>query len=220
MKNKLVIILIGPPGSGKGTQAKLLAKKFKLEYLGSGDVLRLRVKKLDFTARNLKRIMNRGELAPSFLISKILTDELERVKNQKKFSGLVLDGWTRIVIEAELLDESSIWYDWQKNMKVVLVHISNRESFNRLTKRRMCEKCGRIIPWLGQFKKLKQCDKCKSPLMMRADDKPEVIKKRLEEYKEETKLVIDYYKKQKRLIKINGQQSIEDVFKDILKAIK
>lgn len=217
---KLVIVLMGPPGSGKGTQAKLLQKKFKLEYLGSGNILRQRRKRGDFTGKKLIKVMTKGELVPSFVISKLLTDKLEKLKNLPKINGFILDGWTRILVEAELMEESLDWYEWQKNVKVILINISNKESFNRLTKRRSCKDCGRLIPWIGEFKKLKRCDKCRGQLINRADDKLRAIKKRLEEFKKETKPAIDYYKEQGRLIKINGEQSIEDVFKDILKALK
>lgn len=217
---KLVIVLMGSPGSGKGTQAKLLQKKFKLEYLGSGNILRQRRKRGDFTGKKLIKVMTKGELVPSFVISKLLTDKLEKLKNLPKINGFILDGWTRILVEAELMEESLDWYEWQKNVKVILINISNKESFNRLTKRRSCQDCGRLIPWIGEFKKLKRCDKCGGRLINRADDKLRAIKKRLEEFKKETKPTIDYYKEQGRLIKINGEQSIEDVFKDILKALK
>ena len=218
-KNPKVIIIIGPPGSGKGTQAKLLCRQFGLKYVGSGDNLRARQKLNDFTGEKLTKVMNRGELVPSFIVIKLLGDKLEKLKKDLKIKGFVLDGWTRIIFEAILLEESLGWYDWDKNVKVILIKISKRESINRLTKRRQCKECGRLIPWLGGFKKLKKCDKCGGELVVRRDDKMEVIKKRLEEYKTETIPAINYYKKQGRLIEINGEQSIEDVFKDILKAI-
>lgn len=211
---------MGPPGSGKGTQAKLLAKKFNLEYVGSGDTLRARQKVGDFTGKKLIEVMGRGELAPSFVIVKILGDVLEKIKKQPKIKGLVLDGWTRIIFEAILIDEALNWYEWDKNVKVILLNISRRTSYNRLTKRRQCKSCGRLIPWLGEFKKLKKCDKCGGELITRPDDKMESIKMRLEEYKNKTLKAIKYYKKQGRLIEIDGEPSIEDVFKDILKALK
>jgi adenylate kinase len=216
----LVFIVLGPPGSGKGTQSKLLAKRFSLKYVGSGDTLRIRQKVGDFTGDKLIKVMGRGELAPSFIILKILGDKLEKFKKQSKINGLVLDGWTRIIFEAILADEALNWYGWNKNVKVILLNISRKESFNRLAKRRQCKKCGRIIPWLGEFKKLKKCDKCGSELITRPDDKMESIKIRLEEFKNQTIPAINYYKKQGRLIKINGEQPIKDVFKDILKSIK
>ena len=218
-KNPLVINIIGPAGSGKGTQSKLLAKKYGLKYLGSGDTLRARQKINDFTGGKLIRTMNKGELVPSFTIVKILGNEFEKRKKQSKFTGLVLDGWTRTVFEATLTDEALDWYEWGKNTKVILIKISRRESFNRLTKRRQCKKCGRLIPWVGEFKKLKVCDKCEGELVTRPDDKMESIKKRLQEYKEETIPAIRYYKKQGKLIEINGEQPIEKVFKDILKTL-
>jgi len=219
-QNPKVIIILGPPGSGKGTQAKLLARKFGLKYVGSGDVLRARQKKGDFTGKKLIKVMGRGELAPSFIVSKILGDELEKLKKRSKINGFVLDGWTRINIEAIMADEALNWYEWDKNVKVILLNISKRTSYNRLTKRRQCKKCGRLIPWVGEFKKLKKCDKCGGELIIRPDDRMESIKIRLKEYKNQTMKAIKYYKKQGRLIEINGEQSIEDVFKDILKALK
>jgi len=219
-KDKKVIIVIGPPGSGKGTQAKLLCRHFRLEYVGSGDTLRARQKKGDFTGKKLVKVMERGELVPSFIIVKILGNKLEELKNKSKNKGFVLDGWTRIVYEAILVDEALEWYQWDKNVKVILLKISRRESYNRLTKRKQCKKCGRLIPWLGEFKKLKRCGKCGGELVTRRDDKMESIKMRLEEFKNQTTLAINYYKKRGRLIEINGEQSIEDVFKEILRKIK
>jgi len=220
MKKPLVIIILGPAGSGKGTQAKLVAKKFGLGYFGSGDALRARQKVGDFTAKKLIKVMGRGELVPSFVISKLWIDGLEKFKQKVRFNGLVCDGSPRKILEAKLFDEALNWYDWQGKAKVIFINISRKESLHRLTKRRQCKKCGRIIPWLGEFKKLKECDKCGGELITRADDKPEAIKKRLEEFKEEVIPVINYYRKQKKLIEIGGEQSIENVFKDILKVLK
>ena len=218
-KKSKVIIILGPPGSGKGTQAKLLCQKFGLKYVGSGDTLRSRQKKSDFTGGKLTRVMNKGELAPSFIVVKILGDELEKIKKQPKIKGFVMDGWTRTNFEAILADEALEWYEWGRGAKVFLIRISNRESLNRLTKRRQCKKCGRLIPWVGEFKKIKRCDKCNGELITRVDDNIQSIEKRLEEYKKETVPAINYYKKQGRLIEINGEQPVANVFKDILKAI-
>ena len=218
-KNPKVFIVIGPAGSGKGTQAKLLCKKFDLEYVGCGDTLRAHQKIKDFTGKKLIRIMGKGELAPSFVVVKILGSTLEKLKNRPKIKGFVLDGWTRIIFEAIMADEALDWYEWDKNMKVILIKISGKESYNRLTKRRQCKKCGQLIPWIGEFKKISICNKCGGELVRRPDDTVQSIKKRLDEYNKQTKKAIDYYKKQKRLIEINGEQSIEDVFKDILKAL-
>ena len=216
MKNIPIIILIGPPGSGKGTQAKMIADKFGFKYLGSGDSLRAYSKKNNFTGKNLFQVMNKGKLVPSFIVTKILGDGLEKLKNEPKIKGFVLDGWTRIKIEAILLDEALKWYEWDSDIKVFLIKISEKKSFDRLTKRRQCLKCHRLIPWIGEFKKLKKCDQCSGKLVNRMDDNVQSIKKRLEEYKKETIPTINYYKKHKRLIEINGDKSIDKLFKDIL----
>jgi len=219
MKPFRVIILLGSAGSGKGTQAKILCKNLGLEYFGSGDSLRQRQKIGDFTSKKLIKIMREGKLVPSFVISKLWMDKLEKFKQEKKINGLLSDGSPRKTEEAKLLDEALEWYEWQKNIKVVFISISERESFNRLTKRRQCKKCGRIIPWIGEFKKLKKCDKCGGELIIRADDKLFAIKKRLAEFKKEVIPVINHYRKQGKLVRINGEQSIEDVFQDIFKNI-
>lgn len=220
MKKPLVIVLFGPPGSGKGTQAKLLCSKFKLEYVGSGDTLRKLQKKDTFTGKKLIKAMARGELAPSFVIIKVLGDILEDLKKRSKLNGFVLDGWTRIIYESILMEEALNWYEWDKNLKIILINISPKESFNRLIKRRQCKKCGKIFPWLGEFKKIKKCNQCGGDLIVRPDDNFQSIKKRLREYKSQTIPSIEYFKKKRKLIEINGEQGIEAVFKDILKVLK
>jgi adenylate kinase len=220
MKKTSVVILIGPPGSGKGTQAKMIADKFNFKYLGSGDCLRAESKKKNFTGKKLLQAMNKGKLVPSFIVTKILGDGLEDLKRNSKVKGFVLDGWTRIKIEAVLMDEALRWYEWDSNIKVFLIKISEKESFDRLTKRRQCVECKRLIPWVGEFKNLKKCDKCNGKLVTRMDDNIESIRKRLSEYKKETIPAINYYKKQGRLIEIRGEQPIEGVFNDILKKLK
>ena len=219
-KNSLVITLIGPPGSGKGTQAKLLQDKFGLDYVGGGKLVRARQKVNDFTGKKLLIVSwKKGELIPSFLISKLWADRFEKLKKKTNFKGFVLDGVPRKMIEAELVDSAFNWYEWDKNLKILLIHIPKKESVWRLTKRRMCKECGRLIPYIGDFKKLKKCDKCGGKLINRKDQSPKAIKRRLIAFEEETKPVINYYRRQKKLIKINGEQTIEKVFKDILKAI-
>ena len=164
--------------------------------------------------------MEQGRLVPSFVISKLWIDALGKFKQKTKFNGFVLDGSPRMMMEAKLFDEALDWYEWREGKKVILIDISRKEAFNRLAKRRQCKKCGRLIPWIQGFKKVKRCDKCNGALIIRADDNPMAIKKRLELFKKEVVPVLNYYKKQGKLIRINGEQSIENVFKDILKALK
>ncbi len=213
-----VVIFLGPPGSGKGTQAKLLAKKYRLEYFGSGMALRERQKVNDFTGKKIGEVMERGEWMPESVICRLWMNKLEEFKN-KRFNGFIYDGGPRRRLEAEIFDVALEWYEWQ-DVKVIFIKISKKESLHRLTKRRQCKRCGRIIPWLGEFKKLQKCDRCGGELIIRADDTIGAIKKRLEEFEKETMPTINYYKKQDRVIEINGEQPIEDVFKDVLKALQ
>jgi adenylate kinase len=214
-----VIILMGRSGCGKGTQAKFLQDEFKFKHVNSGDLIRAKMKEKNFFGQKLKKVINRGGLAPTFLISQLWTEKIIEIKIKSDLKGLIIDGSPRTLIEARLMNEIFDWVDWKK-IKVVLLDISDREAFNRLTKRRICQKCGRLIPWVGQFKDLKKCDKCGGQLITRSDDKPEAIRSRLDFYNKEVEPAIDYYRKQDRLIKINGQQSIENVYQEIKKNLQ
>lgn len=219
-KNPLIIILLGKSGSGKGTQAELLKKKFKLDYIGSGDLLRARSKKPDFTGRKIAKTLAEGKLIPLSAIFKLWLDQAEKLKNKNNFKGLIMDGNPRRIFEAYLIDEAFKFYEWDRNVKVFLVDISNKEAVWRLTKRRICKDCKEIIPFVGEFRKMKRCPKCQGQLVARNDDTIAAAKNRLAWFKKDVQPIVNYYRKTGRLIKINGEQSIEDVFKDILKALK
>ena len=217
MKNPLIITLLGKSGSGKGTQAKFLVKKFGLEYIGSGDLLRARAQKNDFTGKKLSEVLRKGQLVPTPIITKLWLDRVEELKNKKNLKGFVMDGNPRKILEAYLIDEVFEWYGWKLN--AVLVDISNKEAINRLTKRKICSACKEIIPYIGGFKSIKKCPKCGGKLVQRNDDKIGPTRKRIEWFKKEVSPIINYYKKTKRLAEINGEQAIERVFEDILKVI-
>lgn len=219
MTTPKIIILLGSSGSGKGTQAKLLQQKFGLDYVGSGDLLRARGKIDDFTGKKLFDVVNQGKFAPTAIIFKLWIDKLEELKRISDFKGFIIDGSPRKLFEAELIDQALEWYDWGAFLRVLLVSISEEEVFLRLSKRRICKACGRAIPFIGDFKKLEICDSCGGELVARADDTREGIMSRIALFKKEVMPVIEYYKKSDRLTSINGEQSIEDVHKDIMKAI-
>ena len=213
-----IIILLGRSGCGKGTQAKLLIKEFGFDYLSSGDLLRERIEKGDFSGKKLKKVMKEGKLAPTFFISHLWAEKIKEKKNKLELKGLIIDGSPRCLLEAELMNDIFKWHEWD-NVKVVLLDISEQEAFGRLTKRRICKNCSRLIPWVGKFKDLEKCDKCGGELETRFDDKPEAIQSRLDFYKKDVQPAIDYYEKQGRLIKINGEQSIEDVYQEIIQCL-
>ncbi|MBI3638596.1 nucleoside monophosphate kinase [Candidatus Wolfebacteria bacterium] len=220
MNHPKIIIVIGPPGSGKGTQADLLIKKFKLRYLGSGSLLRARAKKRDFTGKKIDSYLSKGFRMSTPVIFKMWMDKFESFKNDPKFKGFVFDGSPRTLSEAELLEEALKWYGWGRDMKFFFIDISEKEAINRLTKRRICSECKKIIPYLDGFKNLKKCDRCGGKLKKRADDTMAGIKERLHWFKLEVRPAIDFYKKKKGFYRIDGKQSIEETFKDILKGLK
>lgn len=220
MKKPLIILLFGKSGSGKGTQSDLLMKKLGLEYIGSGDLLRARKNKKDFTENKITQVIKKGGLIPTPVIFKLWVDKVEELKNKKNLKGFIIDGSPRKIFEAYLIDELLQWYEWDKKLRLILVDISNKESIWRLTKRRQCKKCKEIIPFIGEFRKIKNCPKCGGELIRRLDDTAEAVEKRLKWFKTDVQPIINYYRKTGRLIKINGEQSIENVFKDILKSLR
>lgn len=213
-----VIILLGKSGSGKGTQAELLQKKFKLDYIGSGDLLRARAKESDFTGKNLNKVLNSGKLAPTAVILKLWLDRAEQLKNKKNLKGFIMDGNPRKILEAYLIDEALDWYKWKA--KIFLIDISNKEAIWRLTKRRVCKKCNNILPFIGEFRKMKKCPKCGGQLTTRSDDKIKSVKNRLTWFRKDVQPIVNYYRKSGRLVKIDGEQSVANVHKDILKALE
>lgn len=211
--------LIGRSGCGKGTQAELLMEHFgNFFYISTGGLLRNLAKLENAAGKGIKKILDEGRLAPDFVIIGLWMNEL--CNNLKEDQGIMLDGAPRRVIEAEAIDEFMDFLGRKNEFYPILIDISREEAFNRLTKRRICKKCGKLIPWVGDFKNLEKCDKCGGELFNRPDDNPEAINNRLDYYEDKVIEVVNYYKDSNRLITVNGEQPIEDVFKDILEAIK
>ncbi len=216
-----VYTLLGRAGCGKGTQAKLLMEKFGLIYIGSGELLRDRVKQNDFTGQKTDQTMKAGVLVPSSLIFMLWINRLEAIKKQAdvNLKGIIFDGSPRKLVEAQLLAEALEWYEWGKNFKAILVDISREEAFNRSTKRRQCAECGQLIPYVGEYKNLVVCDKCGGQLVVRQDDTPEAINQRLDLFDQEVMPVVEFYEKKGLLVKVNGEQLIEEVQREILSKI-
>ncbi len=217
--NPKIIIIIGRSGCGKGTQAKLLIKEFGFNYLSSGDLLRKKSQENNFSGIKLKQVMNKGGLVPTSIMFRVWAEKVEKMKDEIDKKGVIIDGSPRSLIETELMDGVFEWYQWN-DIKIILLDISEEEAFGRLTKRRICKDCGRLIPWVGDFKNIEKCDKCGGELISRDDDNLEAIKARLDFYKKDVEPAVSFYKEQNRLIKVDGDQSIEGVYSDIKKAIK
>ncbi|MDD3292946.1 MAG: nucleoside monophosphate kinase [Candidatus Pacebacteria bacterium] len=216
MENPLIIILLGKAGAGKDTQMELLREKMGLDYIGSGELLRERKKIDDFTGNKISQTIDNGGLVLTPVVFQLWIKKLEELKNRGDVKGIIIDGSPRKIKEAFLLDEALEWYEWNKNIKALLIDISDKEAIERIEKRKYCSQCKEIYIYDG---KVEKCSKCGGELIQREDDQIDGIKKRLDWFKKEVEPVIDYYKEGDRLIAIDGEQSIEKVFEDILKKL-
>ena len=219
-KKPLNFIVLGPQGCGKGTQAKLLLKEFKsLYYVSTGDFFRKLSSTKSDAGQRVKRVVDAGGLPYDDLATTLWMHEI--AFNVKEGQGILADGFPRRVNEAHNLYGFLKFLERHKNTLIILLYISEKEAINRLTKRRICKKCGQLIPWVGRYKTIAKCDKCGGGLEVRTDDDADGIRKRLAWYKQRAVPALNYLKKQGiPLLKIDGEQSIESVFKDVLKAIR
>ena len=204
---KKKIVFLGPPGSGKGTQAQLLSKNFSIPHISTGDIFRKIIKtgKPKKLADSIKKYVQSGLLVPDDIVFKAL---FSVIKNKKYY---ILDGFPRNINQAKLLDEAL-----KKDGidKVIYFKVSDKEIIKRLTSRRTCPKCGKVYNiYTLKPKEDNLCDVCKVELIIRDDDKLETVKKRLEVYKKDTLPLLDYYKKKRLLVTINAEDKIENVYK-------
>ncbi len=210
MGDRLKLVLLGPPGAGKGTQSVVLSRKYNIPHISTGDILREAVKSSQALGIKAKAFMDRGELVPDEIVTGIVIDRLSK-KDAKK--GFILDGFPRTLKQARSLDESL------KNISsgidiVIYFETSSKVAIERLSGRRVCKKCGfnyhiKNIP----PKKDGICDKCGGELFQRPDDKEETVVNRLKIYEAETKPLIDYYVKKGILKKVSGGLSVDNLFK-------
>jgi len=210
------IILLGPPGSGKGTQAKLLSKKYSIPHIAMGDILREEVAKKTPLGKKVNVYMSKGELVPDEIVIEVLK---KRLQEADCVDGFILDGFPRTLNQAKALDNMLN----ELNLKidaVIYIEVPDEEIMKRLSLRRTCKVCGRIYNLhYNPPKQDGKCDVCGGELIIRDDDKPEVIKNRLKVYNDQTKPLVDYYKSHKLLIRINGVDSIDKVFQQIVKEL-
>jgi len=209
------IVLFGPPGSGKGTQAKLLAERYGVPHISTGDILRGNLNNETELGLEAKTYMDRGELVPDDVLIGIIKD---RLSQPDCASGFLLDGYPRTLPQAEAL--SNILSELGKNLDLVLnIDVPDEKLLKRLAGRRMCI-CGASYHIL--FNKPKQegiCDLCGSKLCQRDDDKEEAIMNRLDVYKNQTRPLIDHYTQEGVMLTINGAADIEVVFNEICRML-
>lgn len=211
-KTPLNIILLGRSGSGKGTQAKKIVEHFHLEYIGTGDLLRRFSERDNAAARRMKETLAQGKLAPSWLPFFVW---MEKLAYTDTHTGVLFDGSPRKLGEAQILDEVLAWFS-RDNVTVILLDISREEAYRRLMQRRICSRCGKGAYVEKETDQVTYCRYCGGDLTIRAEDNPEGIKMRLDWFDNEVSQVIEHYKKQNKLISVNGEQSPEETHKEII----
>ncbi|UCE84176.1 MAG: adenylate kinase [Deltaproteobacteria bacterium] len=203
------IILLGPPGAGKGTQAKMLVDQYQIPQISTGDILRAAVKEGTQLGKEAKSYMDKGELVPDSVVIGIVE---ERIKEPDCAKGYMLDGFPRTVPQAEALD------GMLQNLSsmidhVVSIEVGKEELVKRLTGRRTCRECGAGYHVMFDPPKTEDvCDKCGGELYQRDDDNVETVTSRLEVYEAQTLPLIGYYKTQGKVRPIDGVGDIKDIF--------
>jgi len=210
------ILLFGPPGVGKGTQAKLLSQRLKLPHVATGDLFRDHLKRETELGQLAKGYMDRGELVPDEVTVGMLK---ERVNQPDAAGGVLLDGFPRTEPQAEAL--ADLLAEHGEGVSVVLFISAPREVLlGRLSNRWTCSQCGAIYNAVTRpMNQTGSCDRCGGEVVQRADDNPEVHGKRISVYLEQTMPLVEYYRQRGLLVEVDGRQSIDDVQRDILAAV-
>ncbi len=210
------IIMLGAPGAGKGTQAKQIAGKYSIPHISTGDIFRANIKNGTELGKKAKEYMDQGLLVPDELTCDLVVDRIGRddCKN-----GFVLDGFPRTIPQAEALTDALNKLG-EKMDYAIDVDVPDENIVKRMSGRRACLDCGATYHVVSiPPKKEGICDACGNKLVLRDDDKPETVQKRLDVYHEQTQPLIDYYKKAGILKSVDGTQPMEDVFAEIVKIL-
>ncbi|MGD0115040.1 MAG: adenylate kinase [Dehalococcoidia bacterium] len=211
----MILILLGPPGAGKGTQAVNIAKEAGLVHVATGDLFRENIRNQTELGKKAKVFVDRGELVPDEITVGMLLDRLDRPDTQK---GVLLDGFPRTVDQARALDEA-LKQRGQAVDQVLYINVGEGEVVRRLAGRWTCRQCGAVYHHVfGPPKVPGKCDQCGGELYQRDDDKPETVRNRLGVYNQQTAPLIDYYQQRGKLLEVNGEQDADAVGKDLLKA--
>lgn len=211
-------VLLGPPGSGKGTQAKRLAKHLGIPHISSGDLFRAMQGADTPLAHEIRQILARGDLVPDDLTVRVVAERLEL--EDTRASGAILDGFPRTPPQAEALDE--LFADMGEQLaKVLLIQISEDEAVRRISGRRVCPKCGRV--YHVEFDPPEAADRCDvdgAELVQREDDRPAVVRDRYAVYLEKTEPLVDLYRDRGLLEEIDGMRPIEDITPDMVAVVR
>jgi adenylate kinase len=214
MAEQRVIVLLAPPGGGKGTQAKKLVEDFDLVHISVGDVLREEVRKGSELGQKVKAVMDAGELVSDQLVGDIIRD---RLQGKSEGTGFILDGYPRNVAQAEFLQSITKGF----RLRVIHIDVEEREVIRRLSGRRFCQKCGSIYNiYFSPSAVPGVCDACESPLVHRSDDREDVIAERLKVYWEQTRPVVDFYRSTGDYFEVDGNWDPVDVFEELARVVR
>ncbi len=204
-----ILVFLGAPGAGKGTQTTRLVREFQMKHLSTGEALRQKAGEDTLLGNQARETMERGELVSDDLVAEVVREYMTDFRNS---TGFILDGFPRNLAQAELLEEiagkTPIW--------VINIRVDEEVVINRLSGRRQCTECGRISN--VNFSPPRQedvCDACGAKLVQRPDDLPDVIQRRLQVYREQTKPLADFYTKKGCYFEVDGNQNADKVFKRI-----
>jgi adenylate kinase len=210
------IVLLGAPGAGKGTQADIVCKELGLPHLATGDLYREHVAQGTELGREAKSYMDKGQLGPDELTIRMIRD---RVREPDCASGCVFDGFPRTTIQAEALDQL-LAEQGQSVDSAVYIEVPEEELVKRLSSRRICRRCQTPYHLItSPPKEPGKCDKCGGELYQRSDDKPETVKERLRVFFSQTMPVLDFYEKQEKLVRVDGNREIDTVARDVLRVV-
>lgn len=207
------IIMLGAPGAGKGTQAKKIADKYQVPHISTGDIFRANIKNGTELGKKAKTYMDQGLLVPDELVVDLVVD---RLGQEDCANGCVLDGFPRTIPQAESLD-AALAAKGEVIDYAIDVDVPDENIINRMSGRRACVACGATYHIVHIPTKVEGvCDRCGESLILRDDDKPETVKKRLDVYHEQTQPLIDYYTSKNVLKSVDGTQDMETVFQAIV----
>jgi len=202
-----IIIIFGPPGSGKGTQAARIVQKYGLNYFATGNLIREESEKETELGKKFKEILNDGKLVPDLMIEQFVS---EKLKSLDLDQGVVFDGYPRTLNQANSLKKVL------KGIKpiILILRVDTPSLINRILTRRICENCEKVFENPAKMG-ITKCDACGGKLVQRTDDNAETIKSRIDIYENETAPLVDFYQKEGKIIEIDGNPPIEEVWEEI-----
>ena len=210
-----IIVMVGAPGAGKGTQSRLLAEHFDYPQISTGEILRQMALADTPLGREIKELQASGSLVSDDVLAQLI---LKRTSEPDGRDGYILDGFPRTLKQAEVLE--SLAEQQGKDVVLVRVVVSHESLLQRLTGRRTCTKCGEIYNVYSRPPKVEgKCDIDGAPLSQRSDDNPDAVENRLNAYEESTAPLIDYYKTSGRLVEIDGERPVDEVYEKLISVI-